>query len=130
MDGTGADGVSRRAAAGEAVEPTGEAQIVRQGARTHDYRGAFGADGTRVARRREIPEVTAERGTVVEDPASGFCGAVVRVDVREVTLEDRHGRHRVFPLRPGRVPGRRAPGHAGAPDGRARGPRGSRRRAR
>jgi hypothetical protein len=36
----------------------------------------------------------------VEDPASGFCGAVVRVDVREVTLEDRHGRHRVFPLRP------------------------------
>ena len=39
-------------------------------------------------------------GTVVEDPASGFCGAVVRVDVREVTLEDRHGRHRVFPLRP------------------------------
>jgi hypothetical protein len=74
---------------------------VRQGSRTHDYRGAFGADGTRAVRRREIPEVTAERGTVVEDPASGFCGAVVRVDVREVTLEDRHGRHRVFPLRPG-----------------------------
>jgi len=67
---------------------------------THDYRGAFGADGTRVVRRKEIPEVTAERGTVVEDPGSGFCGAVVRVDVREVTLEDRHGRHRVFPLRP------------------------------
>jgi hypothetical protein len=60
----------------------------------------FGADGTRVVRKREIPEVLAERGTVVEDPASGFCGAVVRVDVREVTLEDRHGRHRVFPLRP------------------------------
>ena len=69
-------------------------------ARTHDYRGAFGADGRRVVRKREIPEVLAERGIVVEDPASGFCGAVVRVDVREVTLEDRHGRHRVFPLRP------------------------------
>ena len=60
-------------------------------ARTHDYRGAFGADGTRVVRKREIPEVPAERGTVVEDPGSGFCGAVVRVDIREVTLEDRHG---------------------------------------
>ena len=70
-------------------------------ARTHDYRGAFGADGTRVVRKREIPEVPAERGTVVEDPGSGFCGAVVRVDIREVTLEDRHGRHRVFPLRAG-----------------------------
>ena len=67
--------------------------------RTHDYRGAFGADGARIVRRRQVPEVPAERGTVVEDPASGFCGAVVRVDVREVTLEDRHGRHRVFPLR-------------------------------
>ncbi len=66
----------------------------------HDYRGAFGADGTRVVRKKEIPQVPAERGTVVEDPSSGFCGAVVRADVREVTLEDRHGRHRVFPLRP------------------------------
>ena len=71
------------------------------GHRTHDYRGAFGADGTRIVRKKAIPEVPAERGVVVEDPASGFCGAVVRCDVREVTLEDRHGRHRVFPLRPG-----------------------------
>jgi hypothetical protein len=68
--------------------------------RTHDYRGAFDAAGARVVRKKEIPEVVAERGTVVEDPGSGFCGAVVRVDVREVTLEDRHGRHRVFPMRP------------------------------
>jgi DUF3097 family protein len=71
-----------------------------RGAAVHDYQSAFGADGRRVVRRRQIPEVRAELGTVVEDPASGFCGAVVRVDVREVTLEDRHGRHRVFPLRP------------------------------
>src|SRR5690349_18085099 len=69
-------------------------------AHSHDYRGAFGADGSRIVRKKEIPEVAAERGTVVEDAASGFCGAVVRVDIREVTLEDRHGRHRVFPLRP------------------------------
>jgi hypothetical protein len=68
--------------------------------RSHDYRGAFGADGTRNRVRREVPEVPAEAGLVVEDPASGFCGAVIGVTVREVTLEDRHGRRRVFPLRP------------------------------
>jgi hypothetical protein len=68
--------------------------------RTHDYRGLFATDGTRVQRRTEAPEVPAETGLVVEDPASGFCGAVVTIDVREVTLEDRHGRRRVFPLRP------------------------------
>jgi hypothetical protein len=68
--------------------------------RAHDYRGAFGADGTRGRVRRRVPEVTAEPGLVVEDPASGFCGAIVRVDSRDVTLEDRHGGRRVFPLRP------------------------------
>ncbi|MFC4947672.1 DUF3097 domain-containing protein [Pseudonocardia sp. GCM10023141] len=67
---------------------------------TQDYRGIFGADGTRKTTRRAIPEVPAETGLVVEDPVSGFCGAVVRVDVREATLEDRHGKRRVFPLRP------------------------------
>jgi hypothetical protein len=67
---------------------------------THDYRGIFGADGARTSTRRAIPEVPADAGLVVEDPASGFCGAVVRVDVRDVTLEDRHGKRRVFPLVP------------------------------
>jgi Protein of unknown function (DUF3097) len=66
----------------------------------HDYRGAFAADGRRTPARRTVPEVPAEAGLVAEDPASGFCGAVVAVDVRDVTLEDRHGRRRVFPLRP------------------------------
>jgi hypothetical protein len=47
-----------------------------------------------------IPELAAEPGLVVEDPASGFCGAVVRVEHGTVVLEDRHGRHRVFPLTP------------------------------
>lgn len=51
-------------------------------------------------RRVAVPEVAAEVGLVVEDPASGFCGAVVRVEHGGVVLEDRHGRHRVFPLRP------------------------------
>lgn len=52
-------------------------------------------------RRRPVPEVAAEPGVVVEDPGSGFCGAVVRMDGGgHVVLEDRHGRHRVFPVRP------------------------------
>jgi hypothetical protein len=68
--------------------------------RTHDYQGAFGADGTRVRVRREIPQLPATAGLVVEDAASGFCGAVVGGNGREVVLEDRHGRRRVFPLRP------------------------------
>lgn len=72
--------------------------------RAHDYRGAFGSDGTRRVAKREVPEVPAEPGLVVETldtgGGDGFCGAVVSVDVREVVLEDRHGRRRVFPLRP------------------------------
>ena len=68
--------------------------------RSHDYHGAFGRDGSRNQVRRQVPEVPGEPGVVVEDPSSGFCGAVVKIDVREVTLEDRNGRRRVFPLRP------------------------------
>jgi hypothetical protein len=44
--------------------------------------------------------MVAERGLVVEDPTSGFCGAIVRVERAEVVLEDRHRNQRVFPLRP------------------------------
>ncbi|MBQ6643503.1 MAG: DUF3097 family protein, partial [Saccharopolyspora sp.] len=51
-------------------------------------------------KRREVPQIPAEPGLVVEDPASGFCGAVIRADKREVLLEDRHGARRVFPMRP------------------------------
>lgn len=47
-----------------------------------------------------MPEVPAEPGLVAEDPASGFCGAVVRFEAGGVVLEDREGRHRLFPLRP------------------------------
>jgi hypothetical protein len=54
--------------------------------------------------RREVPEVEAERGLVVEDSAgdehSRFCGAVVGYEKGAVTLEDRHGKRRVFPLGP------------------------------
>ncbi|MEU9578985.1 DUF3097 domain-containing protein [Streptomyces chilikensis] len=49
---------------------------------------------------KQVPEVPAEPGLVVEEPATGFCGAVVGCEAGTVTLEDRHGRHRVFPLAP------------------------------
>ncbi|GAA1512081.1 DUF3097 domain-containing protein [Sphaerisporangium rubeum] len=53
--------------------------------------------------RAEIPRVPAEPGLVVEDAngaGDGFCGAVVACDKEAVTLEDRFGRRRVFPLAP------------------------------
>lgn len=51
-------------------------------------------------RRKQVPEVPAEPGLVVEDPVSGFCGAVVKIEYGNVVLEDARGRHRVFPLDP------------------------------
>ncbi|MGW4424028.1 DUF3097 domain-containing protein [Streptosporangium sp. NPDC004631] len=45
-----------------------------------------------------VPEVPAEPDLVVEDAEGGFCGAVVACDKEAVTLEDRFGRRRVFPL--------------------------------
>lgn len=50
-------------------------------------------------------DVVAERGLVVEDVESGWCGAVVRVEkaggLHVVHLEDRRGRTRGFRLGPG-----------------------------
>ncbi|WP_435130454.1 DUF3097 domain-containing protein [Actinacidiphila sp. bgisy144] len=50
------------------------------------------------------PEVAAERDLVVEEIRTGFCGAVVRVEKTAegltVTLEDRFGKLRVFPMAP------------------------------
>jgi hypothetical protein len=51
-------------------------------------------------RRREVRQVAVERGLVVEDSEGRFCGAVVAYEKGAVTLEDRHGRRRVFPLAP------------------------------
>lgn len=68
--------------------------------RSINYGGMSQGDGLAPGRRRRrVPEVAAEPGLVVEDAASGFCGAVVRAERGEVVLEDRHGRHRVFPMR-------------------------------
>ncbi len=55
-------------------------------------------------RSKPAPEVAAEPDLVVEEVATGFCGAVVRCEKtaqgHTVTLEDRFGKHRVFPMEP------------------------------
>ena len=57
------------------------------------------------AAKPQLPEVTAERGLVVEDVETGWVGAVVHTEksggVHLVVLEDRHSRTRSFPLGPG-----------------------------
>ena len=44
------------------------------------------------------PVVAAERDLVLEHAATGFVGAVVRIESSSVELEDRHGKVRAFPL--------------------------------
>ncbi len=90
------------------------------------------------------PRVAAENGLVVEDSAGDFCGAVVACEKDAVTLEDRWGKRRVFPLtgtfllegrrvtlvRPatgqGSQPARTASGSVAAPVSRAKVARASR----
>ena len=51
---------------------------------------------------RRVPAVVpAEAGLVVEEVGSGFCGAVVECDKERVSLQDRRGKTRVFPLEAG-----------------------------
>jgi hypothetical protein len=55
-------------------------------------------------RNKPVPEVPAEPDLVVEEVTTGFCGAVIRVEKTAqgptVTLEDRFGKLRVFPMEP------------------------------
>ena len=44
------------------------------------------------------PVVAAERDLVLEHAATGFVGAIVRIESSSVELEDRHGKIRAFPL--------------------------------
>jgi hypothetical protein len=46
-------------------------------------------------------DVTVTPGLVVEEPSSGFVGAVVGWEHGQVTVEDRHGATKAFPLGPG-----------------------------
>lgn len=59
----------------------------------------YRSDALPAHRRREVPQLPAEVGLVVEDAASGFCGAVLRCERDDVLLEDGKGRARTFPLR-------------------------------
>ncbi len=67
--------------------------------RSHEYGSDVLAAGGR-RRRQPVPRVEAARGLVVEDAEGRFCGAVVGCDKATITLEDRRGRRRVFPLTP------------------------------
>jgi hypothetical protein len=54
------------------------------------------------ARGRAV-EISADKGLVVEEVTTDWCGEIVAVerDLDTVTLEDRRGRRRTFPLGPG-----------------------------
>lgn len=56
------------------------------------------ADYSRRAPRTVLRSVEAVRDLVIEESATGFCGAVLRLDGRTVELEDYRGAVRVFPL--------------------------------
>jgi hypothetical protein len=64
------------------------------------YEGDVLAGNWRRPGKGKIPQVPAELDLVVEDADSGFCGAVVACDKEAVTLEDRFGNRRLFPLAP------------------------------
>ncbi|MFC4609774.1 DUF3097 domain-containing protein [Streptomyces maoxianensis] len=51
-------------------------------------------------KQQPAPEVRADPDLVVEEVGTGFCGAVIHCEAGTVTLEDRFGKHRVFPLAP------------------------------
>ncbi|MEU9119537.1 DUF3097 domain-containing protein [Streptomyces sp. NPDC048506] len=55
-------------------------------------------------KQQPAPEVPADPDLVVEEVTTGFCGAVIRCEKTAegptVTLEDRFGKHRVFPMVP------------------------------
>jgi hypothetical protein len=60
----------------------------------------YGPDLVRPPARRVVESVAAEQGLVVEEASTGWCGAVVECDKERVSLEDRNGKVRVFPLDP------------------------------
>jgi Protein of unknown function (DUF3097) len=65
--------------------------------RSRQYGSDVLAAGNR-RQRRELRRVPAKPGLVVEDATGRFCGAVVLCEKDAVTLEDRYGNRRVFPL--------------------------------
>ncbi|BBX02917.1 hypothetical protein BST36_04175 [Mycolicibacterium moriokaense] len=64
----------------------------------------YGSDVLASNPHRKAPrsvEVPAEIGLVVEDAATGFVGAIVRIEYGRMELEDRRGRRKPFPVGPG-----------------------------
>lgn len=61
------------------------------------------ASDWRAPKRGRSVEISADKGLVVEEYSSDWCGEIVAVDrdLRTVTLEDRRGRRKVFPMGPG-----------------------------
>jgi hypothetical protein len=108
--------------------------------------GQAGQAARQRPRQPELARIAAQPGLVVEDATGQFCGAVVFCEKDAVTLEDRHGKWRLFPLdgiflmdgkpvrlvRPsqppasGRAAGRTASGSVAAPQSRAKVARASR----
>ena len=56
------------------------------------------ADFSRQRGLSPLPQVPAERELVVEEAATGFCGAIVGIEGRLIELEDFFGKTRTFPL--------------------------------
>ena len=80
-------------------DPAGAASV-----RSVDRYGSdvLGTDWRRPPRGRAV-EISADKGLVVEEVSTDWCGEIVAVerDLATVTLEDRRGRRRTFPLGPG-----------------------------
>jgi hypothetical protein len=57
----------------------------------------------RAPKRGRAVEISADKGLVVEEVTTDWCGEIVAVerDLDTVTLEDRQGKRRTFPLGPG-----------------------------
>ncbi|MGH3445837.1 MAG: DUF3097 domain-containing protein [Nocardioidaceae bacterium] len=67
------------------------------------YGGDVLAADWRAPKRGRAVEVAAERGLVVEEVTTDWCGEIVAVerDLATLVLEDRRGKRRTFPLGPG-----------------------------
>ncbi|MDN5762999.1 MAG: DUF3097 domain-containing protein [Microlunatus sp.] len=59
------------------------------------------APGWQQKPKKVVPEISLERGLVLEDARTGFCGAVTRWENGLVVLEGRGAKRRSFPIGPG-----------------------------
>lgn len=92
------------------------------------YSGDVLSNGWQQSHLKKSEDCVLEVGMVLEDAASGYCGAVVRWENGLVVLEDRKNKRRSFPLGPGfllegkpvalKLPPR-VPAHLAGPSGSA-----------